>query len=157
VFSEAILDVVMSLPGGLSSSYLDVSVRCPHSVRNSQGARVAATTTAVAASDGEMEKLTRYGSEVYPLSFETYGRLCDHSQKCLRHLAHLAASMSSNIRRRSGYDLYSEWRLELEKCLVREIADITLLSLGRSSGLHATRHRARRRPRRVLSGSSGNI
>eukprot|EP00973_Karenia_brevis_P081423 11285750-Karenia_brevis.AAC.1 len=39
VVTEAILDVVMSIPEGLLSSSFDVTVRCPHSVRNAQGQR----------------------------------------------------------------------------------------------------------------------
>eukprot|EP00973_Karenia_brevis_P046517 6451853-Karenia_brevis.AAC.1 len=61
VVTEAFLDVVMSLPGGLVSCYFDVTIRCPHSVRNAQGNRIAALTPSVAAADGELEKLTRYG------------------------------------------------------------------------------------------------
>ena len=88
VVTEAILDVVMSLPGGLAQQFYDVSVRCPHSVRNAQGVHTAATSASTAARDGEMEKLTRYGSEVQALSFETYGRLGHVSQHNLRSMAH---------------------------------------------------------------------
>ena len=54
----------MSIPGGLASSYFDVTVRCPHSLRNSQDGRAASMKTAVAATDGESDKLNRYGSLV---------------------------------------------------------------------------------------------
>eukprot|EP00973_Karenia_brevis_P002612 355723-Karenia_brevis.AAC.1 len=64
--TEAILDVVMSLPGGLMSVYYDVTIRCPHSVRNGQGHRTAALQPGIAAADGELEKLTRYGRQVQP-------------------------------------------------------------------------------------------
>ena len=148
VVTEAILDVVVSLPGGLGSDYIDVTVRCPHSVRNAQGARVAALQPSVAAADGELEKLTRYGSAVTPLSFETYGRLGVGSQQSLLTMAHRVASMSIHLGRRRGSDMYAEWRLELERVLVREIADITLLSLGHASGLHC--FRARRRGRMLV-------
>eukprot|EP00973_Karenia_brevis_P036494 5032248-Karenia_brevis.AAC.1 len=82
--TEAILDVVMSLPGGLVTSYYDVTIRCPHSVRNNQGHRVAALRPSVSAADGEMEKLTRYGRQVLPVSVETYGRMGRASMEALR-------------------------------------------------------------------------
>ena len=143
--TEAILDVILSLPGGLASSYLDVTVRCPHSVRNSAGARAASSRASVAAADGELEKLTRYGSSVQAVSFETYGRLGRKSEESLRAIAHMAASQVSRASRRSGTDLYSSWRLALERTLAKEIADITLLCLGHSSGLMALMSRRRRR------------
>ena len=142
--TEAILDVILSLPGGLASSYLDVTVRCPHSVRNSAGARAASSRASVAAADGELEKLTRYGSSVQAVSFETYGRLGRKSEESLRAIAHMAASQVSRASRRSGTDLYSSWRLALERTLAKEIADITLLCLGHSSGLMALMSRRRR-------------
>eukprot|EP00973_Karenia_brevis_P055569 7725560-Karenia_brevis.AAC.1 len=129
----------MSLPGGLASSYIDVTVRCPHSVRNSQGARAASATPSVAASDGELEKLTRYGSEVSAISYETYGRLGVKSQESLRSMAFWVASQATHVRRRSSIGLFAAWRLELERVLVQEIADVTLLSLGHSSGFMGIR------------------
>ena len=141
VVTEAILDVVMSLLGGLASNYFDVTVRCPHSVRNAQGARTAALKPSVAAADGELETLTRYGSEVSPLSFETYGRLGTKSQRLLYSVAHMVASQSRRLGGRSGAALYADWRLELERVLAREIADVTLLSMGHASGLQSLRSR----------------
>ena len=99
----------------------------------------------MAAADGELEKLTRYGSQVTPLSFETYGRLGATSLRALQSMAHRVASMSSRAGGRSGADVYAEWRVELERVLVREIADITLLSLGHASGLQGLRERRRSR------------
>ena len=78
--TEAILDVSLSVPGGFCQTYFDVTVRCPHSVRNEQGNRAAAQKVAVAASDGELEKVTRYGRSVVPVAMETYGRMGFRSQ-----------------------------------------------------------------------------
>ena len=141
--TEAILDVVMSFPGGLMSFFFDVTVRCPHSVRNAQGGRAAATRASVAAADGELEKLTRYGSQVSAVSFETYGRLGAVSQANLRHAADIAASRGGT-RGRSGAELYAQWRLALERSLSAAIADVTLLSLGHSAGPMARRRRGPR-------------
>ena len=44
----------------------------------------AAVRPAVAASDGELEKLTTYDDSVVPLSLETYGRRGYTSQRKLR-------------------------------------------------------------------------
>eukprot|EP00973_Karenia_brevis_P076975 10688968-Karenia_brevis.AAC.1 len=139
VVTEAILDVVMSLPGGLLSSYFDVTIRCPHSVRNAHGHRLAALKPSVAAADGELEKLTRYGSQVQPVSFETYGRLGRASLCQLRSLAMKIATHFGRAGRWNGTSLYGALRTDLERCLCREIADTTLRSLGQSSGLHARR------------------
>eukprot|EP00973_Karenia_brevis_P078473 10895601-Karenia_brevis.AAC.1 len=77
VVTEAIPDVVLSFPGSLSLTALDVTVRCPHGERYEKAQEVAGT----AAADGELEKHERYGKEVVPVSFETYGRLGSASQK----------------------------------------------------------------------------
>ena len=125
------------------SVFFDVTVRCPHSVRNAQGGRAAATRASVAAADGELEKLTRDGSQVSAVSFETYGRLGAVSQANLRHAADIAASRSG-ARGRSGAELYAQWRLELERALAAAIADVTLLALGRAAD-EAWQPRRRRR------------
>ena len=42
-------------------------------------------------------------------------------------------------------NLFSNWRAELEHSLLFEVADVVLMSLGRSSGLHSLRRRDGRR------------
>ena len=79
VVTEAILDVVLSFPGSLTQTSLDVTIRCRHSLRYNKSANVAGT----AASDGEMEKFERYGQGVLPIAFETYGRLGSTGQRGL--------------------------------------------------------------------------
>eukprot|EP00973_Karenia_brevis_P022584 3108021-Karenia_brevis.AAC.1 len=87
------------------------------------GQRSAAYQVGVAAKDGEMEKLARYGSPVMPLAFETYGRLGIQSQQQLRNLAEGVPSHFNHASGYSGSSLYACWRLELERTLTREIAD----------------------------------
>ena len=132
---EAILDVVTSLPGSLSMTALDVTIRCPHSSRYDD----AWQTPSVAAADGEFEKHERYGQDVVPVALETYGRLGHESQRGLRQLALSAAQRSYGAVATSGYTLYARWRLDLERILLHELADVALLSFGHASGVHASR------------------
>ena len=87
----------------------------------------------------KFEKMERYGALVSPLSFEPYGRLGCDSAKALRRLALNAATFCNNASGIPGARLYSRWRAELERTLLYEVADIVLLSLGHSSGMHARR------------------
>jgi hypothetical protein len=93
--TEAILDLVMFLPGVFVSSFFDFTMRCTHSVR--QGARVAGLKPSVAAAGSELERLTSYGSEVILVCFGTCGRLGRKSQLCLRSMAQLVASLSGHV------------------------------------------------------------
>ena len=130
--TEAILDVVSSFPGGISQTLLDVTVRCPHAGRYEK----ADSRCGDAAAGGEWDKQERYGDCVSPVAFETYGRLGAVS---VRHLQSLASSAQARLAPsdscRSG--LCSHWRLALERVLLFEIADVVLLSLGRTTGVHA--------------------
>ena len=138
--TEAILDVVSSHPGGLSKTYVDVTIRAPHAERYAN----TDTLVGVAAAAGEFEKLERYGSSVSPLSFEPYGRMGKESALALRSLALNGATFNNTGLPASR--LYSRWRAELERTLVWEVADIVLLSLGHSSGIHSRRSTAARNP-----------
>ena len=124
-------------------------------MRNAHGARAAALKPSLAAADGEMEKLTRYGSTVSPLSFETYGRLGQKSQTLLCSIAHLVASSTGRAGGKAGNAVYADWRLELERVLVKEIADITLLCLGHTSGLRTARANGRRRVQPIVTAAGG--
>ena len=133
--TEAILDVVASHPGGLCKAHVDVTIRAPHAVRYEHAYEI----PGVAASAGEFEKLDRYGAQVLPLSFEPSGRLGAASAKNLRSLAMNAATFRSTAAGAPPSLLYSRWRAELERVLAYEMADICLLCLGHSSGLHGLR------------------
>ena len=134
---EAVLDVVISPPASFSTFMADITVRCPHSVRYKETASIPAS----AADDGELEKYERYGSAVTPISFETYGRMGVRSQAGLMSIAAVAAGRSH--REIAAAALYANWRLELERILLFEQADITLLSYGTSSGFHSLRGKRR--------------
>ena len=134
--TEAILDVVTSHPGGLNKSYVDISIRAPHAQRYKHTDR----SPGVAAKGGESDKLSRYGADVLPLCFEPYGRLGPESITALRSLSLAGTTWFNNAHCTSARRLYSMWRAELERCLLFEIADIVLLSMGHSSGFHALRH-----------------
>ena len=64
----------------------------------------------------------------------------------LRSFAQWVASHSYAGAR--GASLYSLWRLQLERALVHEIADVTFLALGHSAGLEAARRNRRNGLRR---------
>ena len=104
-----------------------------------QEGRAAAQRPGVAASDGELEKILRYGLEVAPLAVETYGRMGPASIRCLRHAANAVGQHLHGLGRQPGRAMYSQWRYQLEATLLREIADVTLAALGQHSGLLGAR------------------
>eukprot|EP00973_Karenia_brevis_P087450 12125089-Karenia_brevis.AAC.1 len=114
---EAILDAVVITPGCLSCTMLDVTIRCPHSVRNGGGGASPDTEPAVASRDGETEKLLRYGPTVTPLSLETYGRMGARSMQGLRRLADSVATTGFCSRMWTGASLLAELRSEVERAL----------------------------------------
>ncbi len=132
---EAILDVVVIPPGCLSYLPIDVTIRCPHSDRYSGSAN----KVAVAAADGEGEKLSRYGPTVMPISLETYGRMGPSSIAGVRQLAGVLSTSAGFVNFRTGSDLLAALRGEIERTLLWNIADITLLSLGGASRVRAPR------------------
>eukprot|EP00973_Karenia_brevis_P029370 4050513-Karenia_brevis.AAC.1 len=70
---EAILDVVVTSPGCLQTIPVDVTIRCPHGLKDCNGRPLAAYRPSTAAAEGEQDKLLRYDESVMPLAFETYG------------------------------------------------------------------------------------
>ena len=112
---EAILDVYITTPGCLRTELVDVTVRCPHSIRADHGVGTAATTPSAAARDGELGKLLRYGPEVMPLALETYGRMGRASMDRLRELAATLSSVSVRSVYRNGAALLSAIRGEVER------------------------------------------
>jgi len=139
----AILDVFVTTPGCVRTELVDVTVRCPHSIRLDHGTSTAATLPSAAARDGELGKLLRYGPQVMPLAFETYGRLGRQSADRLKQLVATVSSTSVRSCFRDGGALLSAVRRNLERALLFNIADVTLLSLGHTGGFHAARHRRR--------------
>ena len=121
-------------------SYFDVTVRCPHAVRTDNSGGSAASRPAQAALDGEQEKAARYGLRVQPVALETYGRVGPRSMESLKQATMYLSSLKRGTRG-SAVSLYGELRLDLERCLIQEIADTTLRSLGHGCALHAWRRR----------------
>ena len=77
------MDAVVAFPGQLQASWLDVSIRCPHAERYGRS-EIAAGSAATA---GENEKFARYGQQVQPLVWETFGRMGVRSLGVHRRLA----------------------------------------------------------------------
>ena len=141
---EAILDVVHHLPGGPWQRKIDVTIRCPFASLEGD----ACVTPGLAARHGEEDKRRRYGSSVFCLAFESFGRL---GYLSLANLKLLAADFEHRTHfKKPSRRLCSRWRLSLERSLLYELADIVALSLGCSSGLH------RRRLRSGNRGAGGN-
>ena len=96
---------------------------------------MAASWASVAAAEGELEKLTRYGSPVSAISFETYGRLGATALKQLRRLARAQAARLDDEGQSAASALLQRWGCWLSVALQR-----ALVLSGPSS-------RVRRRPR----------
>ena len=131
--TEAILDVVYHLPGGPCQRKIDVTIRCPFARRYGSTDAVGGVAAAV----GVADKCSRYGPSVICLSFETFGRLDASSCELLQQMASDFENRCSA--RLPCRRLYERWRASLERALYFEMADIVLLSLGHSSGLHRRR------------------
>jgi len=141
---EAILDAVIITPGCVDSVPFDVTIRCPHAERYGSESAPTSTTAAAAAMQGEQEKLARYGPSVQPIALETYGRMGYKSIECLRQLVSTISSTTIFTRFRSGADLMATLRCDIERTLCWNIADITLLSIGRWSRVRASARTGRR-------------
>ena len=126
-------------PSSFRSHAIDITVRCPHACRNDRGQSLAAQQASVAAKDGKLEKLARYHENASPISIETYGRVGYASIKAMDDII---AGFSSNDTYGARCNILSILRLELERALAYNIADVVLLSLGHCSGQHARRRRA---------------
>ena len=115
------MDVVVHFPASWQTSLVDVTIRCPHGVKQSPSDK----TPAHAAMGGESDKARRYGNGVLPLAFETYGRLGPLSLLTLQTLADAAAVAGQvNTRRLTG------WRRHLERAVIWSGAESTLLAYG---------------------------
>ncbi len=74
----------------------------------------------------------RYGGGAYALVYETKGRLGQAGIETLEAFASVAAAGGQEGARRM---VVGEWRGRLERALLYAQADITILALGRASGL----------------------
>ena len=133
--TEAILDVVMHLPGCPLQRLIDVTVRCPHVDHYISSSSV----PGVAADAGVQDKLDRYGDGVMTVAYETYGRLAHRSVTILRQLA---SDLSGSSSRNGPGHAYNHLRWSLERAMLFEMADITALSLG-SQNHNASRFASR--------------
>ena len=136
--TEAILDVIVITPGCSSMTPIDVTIRCPHAQRV---ATHASRTPSAAAEAGEKDKHSRYGSSVLPIALETYGRMGRKSMQSVGHLANQTVAASVSSRFHCGSDFIASMRCELERALLWNIADITLLSLGHTCQVWRSRGR----------------
>ena len=121
---EPTLDVVATWPTLLEQFVVDVTIRCPAAARYADAAKVGGGTAAKA----EEEKAERYGCQVLPLAFESWGRLGAASVQTLQVLA--AAARTAAPDPRDLRNLVARWRLELEAALAFATTDIILLAAG---------------------------
>ena len=132
------MDAVINTPGCFSNVPVDVTIRCPHAQRTTTRA---SETSSVAAGEVEKDKHTRYGSSVLPLALETYCRMGRKSMQSVNQLANQTVAASIGCKFHRGSDFIAMLRCELERTLLWNIADITLLSLGHTCQVWRSRSR----------------
>ncbi len=128
---EAVLDIVVSYPGEAGMEAIDVTIRCPfhEAVQTPPG------PAASACRDGAKAKSNKYGVRVFPLAFETFGRLNYDSVESLRQMAAKVARSNngvtaSGVGLATGPQVYAKLRRALEQTLLFEQADTILRSIG---------------------------
>ncbi len=127
-YLEAILDIVATWPGQVRPAWIDVTVRCPHAERYP----VAHSRPGHAAAVAEQSKLERYGPGVFPVAFETYGRIGDRSRESLQVLALLAGAYVGD--QWALLRLVPQWTAQLQRAVLFAVADVDLLALGARVG-----------------------
>ena len=121
---EAVLDLVVIFPGSVQLLCIDVSIRCPHAQRYGQ----AAASPGEAADAAIADKRSRYGSDVFTVVVELYGRLAGDARRALDHIAtHAAACLRDHS---VAPRLVLRWRACLERAVNFSAAGIDLLALG---------------------------
>ena len=125
------MDVVAKFPGSNRQFMVDITIRAPFAT--SYGDTHICAGLACAA--GEHAKFTRYGTEVAPLAFESFGRLGKPSGETLVALAMEVELWSFG--KVSANHLAADWQAALELTLAWELADAAMQSLGRAPGLFA--------------------
>jgi len=123
-FTEAILDVVTSWPGGSTLCPWDIVISCPHAAR----VRGADTTPGAAAMSGERWKVQRYGHGVAPLALETYGRMGPRSAEFMQQAAREATLFGCAVAP-PGL-LQRRWRQDIDLALAFAQADAALAAKG---------------------------
>ena len=118
------MDLVVTFPGSVQPLYVDVSIRCPHAGRYEYARR----SPGEAASAAALDKRARYGCNVLPVAFESYGRIGSESLRSLDLLAvHAGCCMRDAW---AAPRLLPKWRAALERLVHFAAADVDLLSLG---------------------------
>ena len=121
---EAVMDLVATFPGSVRPLYIDVTIRCPHAARYVR----AATTPGQAAAAAVADKRSRYGTDVLPVVFETYGRAAPETVRSLELIAaHAGCCLRDSW---AAPRLVPRWRATLERIVQFAAADIDLLALG---------------------------
>ena len=121
---DAIMDAVAFWPGGMATSWIDVSIRCPHGARYTCAHKQAGHAAGKAAE----EKFERYGPQVLPLTLESYGRLGATGRRTLEALALLAASCMRDHWAVPRF--VPRWQASMERVVISATADVVLLALG---------------------------
>ena len=117
---DAIMDAVLWWPGRLQRHLCDITIRCPHAAR--YAAEEDPTERA------SREKHRRYGDEVWPLAYTSYGRLGTEGRQFLELMCAEAREHSEACSTQRG--LVASWRRDLERALLHAVADSALQTLG---------------------------
>ena len=136
---EARLDLVVHYPGSSAVERIDVTVFSPFSAVHQRGesASSASIRPGAAAKVAEKSKHVRYGPDVAPLAFESFGRLGQEGHALLARLRRAALDYGKRKPgggRPVGLNL-RRLRLHMESALFREVADAALLALGCKASL----------------------
>ena len=134
VAQEAWLDVGTFGPGDLGQQLFDITVRHPGAARY---ADAAAVTTGATAEHGDRDKADRYGSSVFALVHESWGRLGEVAESLLMTAAEVAARLDWRRGRVPGQRL-QRWRAQLDADLQRAQASMQLSAIN---GLPGRTHR----------------
>jgi len=128
---DAIMDVVAVFPNATRQYWFDVTVKSPHAARYNQVAAGAASIPGHAAGEGCKDKWNKYGRDVIPIAVEPYGRISDHSVRCLEEVAINAATLSDE--RWTSPNLLSSWLRRCQRLVVWAAADLDLAALGKGA------------------------
>jgi hypothetical protein len=123
---EAILDLVAVWPGQSKQRHIDVTLSCPLADRNAAIDPVPGAAAMIA----ERRKLKRYGEDVMPMAFESFGRIGPQSLAHLRTLACEAAGHQRSALEPTPPRRMARMRGEIERVLLFYLADAALLCLG---------------------------
>ncbi len=128
---EAILDVVVSYQGEAGMEAIDITIGCPFH----EAAQTPPGPASSACRARAKAKTNKYGVRVFPLAFETFGRLHYDSVESLRQMSAKVARSNngvtaSGVGLATGPQVYSKLRRALEQTLLYEQADTFLRSIG---------------------------